>query len=76
MGEKRKLWISYHHIKLITAVVLFTPILKLFTKDVETKINLQFYWMILALLLSPFARFYREHYVAKEKETKQKVEID
>lgn len=33
----------------------------------EGKIDLQFYWMVVALLVSPFARFYREHFVAIEK---------
>jgi len=30
--------------------------------------------MILAIVLSPFARFYREYFVAKEKERLEKVE--
>ena len=36
------------------------------------RIDIQFYWMVLALLLSPFARFYREYFVAKEKERREK----
>jgi len=68
MGEKRKLWLGYNHLKALTAILLFTPISKAFPFSVKTKIDIQFYWMVAALLLSPFARFYREYYVAKEKE--------
>ena len=59
MGEKRKLWIGFSHLKLLTAIVLFTPLAKLLNFDKQTKIDVQFYWMVAALLLSPFARFYR-----------------
>jgi hypothetical protein len=65
MGEKRKLWLGYNHLKALTAIVLFTPIVKAFPLAVKTRIDIQFYWMVFALLLSPFARFYREHFVAK-----------
>jgi hypothetical protein len=65
MGEKRKLWVGYHHLKLLTAVVIFTPLAKMLPISVETRINVQFYWMVMALLCSPFARFYREHFVAQ-----------
>ncbi len=64
MGEKRKLWIGFHHLKLLTSIVLFTPIVKVLPITVETRIDIQFYWMIAALILSPFARFYREYFVA------------
>ena len=67
MGERRKLWLSYNHIKAFTAVLLFTPIIKLIPISVEDRIDIQFYWMVAALLLSPFARFYREYFVGKEK---------
>jgi hypothetical protein len=70
MGEKRKLWLGYNHFKALTAILLFTPISKIFPFSVKTKIDIQFYWMVVALLLSPFARYYREFYVGKEKERK------
>ena len=73
MGEKRKLWVAFNHIKALTAVLIFTPIAKLLPWTVETKINVQFYWMVAALVLSPFARFYREFFVSKEKERMIKV---
>jgi len=60
--------VAYQHTKTLTAVIIFTPLGNLLPLSVEGKIDLQFYWMVLALLLSPFARFYREHFVAKEKE--------
>jgi hypothetical protein len=59
MGEKRKLWLAYNHSKALTAIILFTPLVKLFPMALQTRIDLQFYWMVFALLLSPFARFYR-----------------
>lgn len=65
MGEQRKLWITYNHLKALTAIILFTPIIKAVPLTLESRIDIQFYWMIVALLLSPFARFYREFYVAK-----------
>lgn len=72
MGEKRKLWVAFNHLKALTAVLLFTPIVKIFPITLETRIDIQFYWMVSALLLSPFARFYREFFVSKEKERKDK----
>lgn len=71
MGDqKKKLWIGFNHLKALTALILFTPLVKIFPISLETRIDIQFYWMVLALLLSPFARFYREFFVAKENEAK------
>lgn len=72
MGERRKLWVAFNHIKALTAIILFTPIIKLIPISAEDTIDIKFYWMVLALVLSPFARFYREHFVAKEKERREK----
>jgi hypothetical protein len=72
MGERRKLWVAFNHIKALTAIILFTPIIKLIPISAEDTIDIKFYWMVLALLMSPFARFYREHFVAKEKERREK----
>jgi hypothetical protein len=72
MGERRKLWVAFNHIKALTAIILFTPIIKLIPISAEDTIDIKFYWMVLALLMSPFARFYREHFVAKEKERHEK----
>jgi hypothetical protein len=59
MGEKRKLWIGFNHLKALTALAIFTPIIKLFGLSPQAKIDVQFYWMLMALIVSPFARFYR-----------------
>ena len=72
MGDKRKLWLAYNHFKALTAIVLFTPLVKLFPMALQTRIDLQYYCMVFALLLSPFARFYREHFAGKEKEKREK----
>jgi hypothetical protein len=72
MGENRKLWVAFNHIKALTAILIFTPIIKALPFTVESRIDIKFYWMITALLLSPFARFYREYFVAKEKERREK----
>lgn len=29
MGEKRKLWVGFHHLKLLTAIILFSPVIKI-----------------------------------------------
>ena len=68
MGEKRKLWIGFHHLKLLTALVIFTPVVKHLPLTLEGRIDLQFYWMVAAILVSPFMRFYREQWTVLEKE--------
>ena len=72
MGERRKLWVAYHHLKALTAVMLFSPLVKVLPISVEGRIDVQFYWIVMVLLLSPFARFYREFVVGKEKERRGK----
>lgn len=67
MGNHRKLWVAYHHLKLFTAFVLLTPISKFMPVSQETRIKINFFWLVSVLLLSPFFRFYREYYVANEK---------
>lgn len=72
MGDQRKPWVGFHHLKLLTAAVIFTPVMSVVPLSSECKIDVQFYWMVIMLLLSPFARFYREHYTALEKEKRVK----
>lgn len=72
MGEKRKLWLAYNHTKALTAIIIFTPLAKMLPITVEEKIDVQFYWMLIVLVLSPFARFYREHFVAVEKSKRER----
>ena len=59
MGERRKLWISYNHLKALSSIVIFTPLIKALPFSQEQIIDIKFYWMVIALLGSPFARFYR-----------------
>ena len=73
MGAKRQLWIGFNHLKLLTAVAIFTPLVKYLPLSLEGRIDLQFYWMIVAVVISPFMRFYREHWTAVEKEKQQKT---
>lgn len=59
MGERRKLWISWNHIKLLITLVLFSPIYKLITPLSDNLIYARFNWLVVVTLLSPAARFYR-----------------
>ena len=59
MGERRKLWISWNHIKLLITLVLFSPIYKLIPPLSDNLIYARFYWLVVVALLSPAARFYR-----------------
>ena len=59
MGERRKLWISWNHIKLLITLVLFSPIQKVIPLLSENLMYVRFYWLIAVVLLSPAARFYR-----------------
>lgn len=67
MGNARKLWKGFHHFKALTAILIFTPAVKMLPFKQTELINIKFYWMVTMLLVSPFARFYREFFVAKEK---------
>lgn len=59
MGDKKRIWISFHHIKLITAIIIFTPIVNILPIHKMTRINIQFYWIITSMILAPLARYYR-----------------
>lgn len=59
MGDRRKLWISWNHIKLLITLILFSPIYKLIPPLGDNLMNWRFYWLIIVGLLSPAARFYR-----------------
>lgn len=67
MGEKKKAWIMFHHIKFVTALVLFTPVVTLIPLAKNTRINLQFYWVLISLILAPMARYYREYSMMRER---------
>lgn len=59
MGERRKLWISWNHIKLLITLVLFSPIQKFIPLLSENLMYVRFYWLVVVIFLSPAARFYR-----------------
>ena len=66
MGEKRMLWIYFHYAKGISAVLVLNPwLVYIFPKRV--RINIQFYWLAIILILSSFVRFYREWFTVKER---------
>lgn len=65
MGDNRKLWISWHHVKLLVTLVLFIPIYKFVPLLDSSIVNVRFYWLLVLVLVSPAARFYREYFVKK-----------
>ena len=65
MGQDRKLWISWHHIKLLITLILFTPVFKYIPVLSGEVVNFRFYWIAALVLVSPAARFYREYFVKK-----------
>lgn len=67
MGDKKKLWMSWHHIKFVITIALFSPLYKYLMSD-NSLVNIRFYFMCACLIVSPFMRFYREYHVAKNKE--------
>jgi hypothetical protein len=71
MGENKKLWISWHHLKLLITLILFSPIYKYIPVLSGEIVNARFYWMIALIILSPAARFYREHFVKKHELKKE-----
>lgn len=62
MGEKRKLWVGFHHLKLLLTVVLYTPLGKVFG---EGLVSLRMGWMLAIIVISPYMRFYREKHSAR-----------
>jgi hypothetical protein len=74
MGDKKKIWVFFHHLKFATAVLLFTPIVKLLPFSKSLRIDVQFYWIVLSLMLAPMARYYREYSMMRERERRGKEE--
>jgi hypothetical protein len=50
---------NFHWAKAITAIIVFNPLLAYLPISKQMRIDLQFYWLIVILILSPFARYYR-----------------
>lgn len=67
MGDKKKVWILFHYLKFVTAILLFTPINTFLPISKALRINIQFYWIITSLVLAPMARYYREYSMMRER---------
>ena len=59
MGEQKKLWISWHNLKLLVTLMLFLPVYKFIPLLHGGIVNARFYWLLVLIVLSPAARFYR-----------------
>jgi hypothetical protein len=59
MGENRKLWVGYHHIKLAITLLLYLPIAK-FIMSGATLATIRMLWVLSIIFVSAFMRFYRE----------------
>ncbi|KAM3130139.1 hypothetical protein pb186bvf_017742 [Paramecium bursaria] len=57
MFEQSTQWIGIVHLKLLTSILLLTPILGY---AIDNPINIQFWLVLLWLIVSPYLRFYRE----------------
>ena len=71
MGDNKKPWLMFHYVKLISAIILFTPLVKLLPLSGGVKVEMQFYWILLACVLAPLAKYYRE-FMMRERERKGK----
>jgi hypothetical protein len=59
MGDKRKLWVGFHHIKLAITIFLYLPVAK-WVMGGSALAAARMCWVIAILLISPYMRFYRE----------------
>jgi hypothetical protein len=59
MGDKKKLWVGFHHLKLALTILLYLPFGKWLMAD-STLASLRMYWVIAIIFTSPYMRFYRE----------------
>ena len=64
MGDKRKLWVGYHHLKLLVTPVLYSPLGNLIGES--GLINLRMLWILSIIIVSPFMRFYREKWSTQQ----------
>lgn len=67
MGKKKKAWIIFHHLKFLTAILLFTPMKTFLPISKSLRIDIQFYWITTSLVLAPMARYYREYSMMRER---------
>lgn len=66
MGEKRKLWVGFHHLKLAITLILYLPIGKWIISE-PSLASLRMYWVLCTIFVSPYMRFYREANSDKQK---------
>lgn len=59
MGDKRKLWVGYHHLKLAITLLLYLPFGKMLMSG-SALASLRMYWVLSIIVVSPYMRFYRE----------------
>jgi len=66
MKQQAKLWIGFHHLKLLLSVVILTPLLGLAASPANVN-HIRFGFVVFNLLVSPMTRFYREYYTEKNR---------
>lgn len=66
MGEKRKLWVGFHHFKLALTILLYLPTAKWMMSN-ETLASARMYWVFVIMAVSPYMRFYREKHATVAK---------
>jgi hypothetical protein len=54
--------------------VIFTPLFSILPLSREARVDIRFYWVVCALVLSPMARYYREYSVKKKSRREKSTE--
>jgi hypothetical protein len=70
--ESQRNWLYFNYLKVTTAAIIFTPLFSLLSFSKSAKVDIQFYWIVCALIISPMARYYREFSVMKKNQKKEK----
>ncbi|EDK31560.1 transmembrane protein, putative (macronuclear) [Tetrahymena thermophila SB210] len=69
LKEHKDLWLRILYAKFLITCLVCTPILRLLVSR-ETHIALQFYSILIMIIVSPLLRFYREYYTNLNKQTR------
>lgn len=69
-GSPRRNWLYFNYAKLATGLVIFSPVFALLPLSKSARVDVQFYWVVGALVLSPMARYYREKSVKASRREK------
>ena len=64
MKSNAKIWIGWHHLKLLVSLIVLTPVINKLVSDNSQVLKVRFYLVSFLLVSSPFMRFYREYYSA------------